>query len=185
MFSAFIIMVIKEFHITNRCFTIWNKLGGMALIYGNINNLGNLSAYPEKIAKVLNYLQGKDFISMEPGVYEIEGKDIFVQVLNANADIIENKRPEVHKKYIDLQFSPAGGEILGFATDTGNNKIDEELFDSKDIMFYTNMENETFIKTQPGDFLVFFPWDVHRPGCVEDGPKVIRKVVVKININIL
>ena len=155
------------------------------MIYGNMNNTGSWAAYPESIARALNYLKDKDFVTMEPGVYEIEGKDIYVQVINANADIIEKKRPEVHRKYVDLQFSPEGGEIIGFATDTGNNELDEELFDTKDIKFYKNMENEVFIKMNPKDFFVFFPWDVHRPGCTELGPKQIRKVVVKINTAIL
>ena len=155
------------------------------MIYGNINNLGVMSVYHEKVAKVLDYLKDKDFFSMEPGKYEIEGQDIFAQVMNVNGDIIENKKPEVHKKYVDLQFIPEGGEILGFATDTGNNELDEDLFDSSDIKFYKNVENEVFIKSNPGDFFVFFPWDVHRPGCVEQVPKQMRKVVVKINIDIL
>lgn len=155
------------------------------MIYGNINNLGKLSAYPEKIQKALQYVKDNDFINMEAGKYEIEGQDMFVQVMDSNADIISNKRPEVHRKYIDLQFTPNGGEIFGFATDTGSNEVDEELFDIKDIKYYKSVENEIFIKTNPGDFFIFYPWDVHRPACVENGPKKIRKVVVKISMNIL
>lgn len=139
--------------------------------------------YKEKIVKALEYLKDRDFLSMEPGTYEIEGKDLFAQVMDITGEIIENKKAEVHKKYIDLQFSPKGGEIFGFAIDTGNNELDEELFESRDIKFYKNMENEVFIKSRPGDFFVFFPWDVHRPGCVEEGTRQFRKVVVKININ--
>lgn len=155
------------------------------MIYGNINNLGKLSVYPEKVQKALQYILINDFTKMEPGKYELEGKDLFVQVSDSNADIISNKRPEVHNKYLDLQFTPNGEEIFGFAADTGNNEVDEDLFDVKDVKFYKSVENEIFIKTNPGDFFVFFPWDVHRPACVENGPKKIRKVVVKINMDII
>lgn len=153
------------------------------MIYGNINNIGTLSAYPETIVKVLQYLKYKDFINMEPGVYEIEGNDLYAQVMDANTDIVSNKRPEVHKKYIDVQYSPEGGEILGFAIDTGSNVVDEDLLETNDIKFYKEAENEIFINTKPGDFLVFFPWDVHRPACIEGKPRQIRKVVVKVNSN--
>ncbi len=153
------------------------------MIYGNIGNLGVTSVYKEKIVKALEYLKDRDFLSMETGTYEIEGKDLFAQVMDITGETIDKKRPEVHKKYIDLQFSPEGEELFGFATDTGSNELDEDLFDSKDIKFYKNMENEKFIKSNPGDFFIFFPWDVHRPGCVEKGSRKIRKVVVKININ--
>lgn len=155
------------------------------MIYGNIRNIGNIMAYPEPIAKVLKYLVGKDFLSMDTGVYEIEGDDIYAQIQDAKGDIIANKRPEVHKRYIDVQYSPEGGEIIGFATDTGNNEIDEELFEEKDIKFYKKAENEIFIRTNPGDLFVFYPWDVHRPACVEKEPRIIRKVVAKVNIKLL
>lgn len=152
------------------------------MIYGNINNIGKLSAYPKIIQRALQYIEQNDFKSMEPGKYEIEGKDFFVQVSDTKADIIKNKRPEVHVNYLDIQFTPDGEEIFGFATDTGTNEIDEDLLAVKDVKYYKRAENEAFIKTKPGDFFVFFPWDVHRPGCVEEGPKTIRKVVIKINM---
>lgn len=155
------------------------------MIYGNLNNLGDLKAYPEKVAKALEYLKGKDFVNMEPGKYEIEGKDLFIAVSNAKSDIIEKKRPESHVKYLDIQFSPLGGEVIGFAIDTGNNPIDQELLEEKDVIFYKSIENEKFIKMDPMDFFVFYPWDIHRPGCTDGEPSEIRKVVVKIKMDIL
>lgn len=155
------------------------------MIYGNLNNLGDLKTYPEKIAKALEYLKDKDFINMEPGKYEIEGKDLYIAVSNSKADAIEKKRPESHKKYLDIQFSPVGGEIIGFAYDTGNNPVDQDLLEEKDAIFYKSVENEKFIKMDPMDFFVFYPWDIHRPGCTDGAPAEIRKVVVKINMDII
>jgi len=155
------------------------------MIYGNLNNIGDLKAYPKAIAKVLEYLKDKDFINMEPGKYEIEGKNIYISVNNSKSDIIENKRPESHNKYIDIQFSPSGGEIIGFATDTGNNPIGQKLLEEKDVIFYKSIENEKFIKMDPNDFFIFYPWDIHRPGCTDELPGEIRKVIGKINMEIL
>lgn len=155
------------------------------MIYGNINNLGDLKVYPKAIAKALEYLKEKDFINMEPGKIELEGKDLYVAVSNSNSDIIENKKPETHNRYLDIQFSPTGGEIIGFATDTGNNPVLQDLSEEKDVIFYKSVENEKFIKMEPNDFFIFFPWDIHRPGCTDREPSVIRKVVVKINMDII
>lgn len=150
------------------------------MIYGNISNLGNLNTYPKVVAKALGYLRNKDFFNIDPGIYEIEGKDFYYSVSNSKLDIIENKKPESHNKYLDIQISIIGGEIMGFAADTGNNTIIENLLAEKDILYYKSVENEKFIKMSANDFFVFFPWDIHRPGCTDEIPNETRKVIVKI-----
>ena len=55
-----------------------------------------------------------DFVNMEPGVYEIQGKDIYAQVFDAETGSVEEKRPESHKNYLDVQFLASGEEKLGF-----------------------------------------------------------------------
>ena len=50
---------------------------------------------------------------MEPGVYEIKGKDIYAQVFDTETKPAEKQRPEVHEKYIDVQFLASGKEKLG------------------------------------------------------------------------
>lgn len=48
--------------------------------------------------------KSNDFVNMEPGVYEIQGKDIYAQVFDAETGSVEEKRPESHKNYLDVQF---------------------------------------------------------------------------------
>ncbi|WP_312832986.1 YhcH/YjgK/YiaL family protein [Sedimentibacter saalensis] len=151
------------------------------MIYGNLNNFGNLNAYPKMIYTVLEYLRNIDLLNIEPGKYEIEGKNIYYTISDSHLDVIENKKPEAHKQYIDIQLSLTGGEIMGFAIDTGKNPISQDLLDEKDILYYESVENERFIKMNSNDFFVFFPWDIHRPGCTDIKPINTKKVVVKIN----
>lgn len=153
------------------------------MIYGNINNLGNKGTYPEIIYKALEYLKSKDFNNIEPGKYEIEGNNVYVSITDTKTDIVKNKKAESHVKYLDIQFSPNGDEIMGFAIDDGNNEIIENKLDEKDVLKYSIVNNEKFIKMNPNDFFVFYPWDIHRPGCTETEPKDIRKVIVKIKMD--
>lgn len=44
-------------------------------------------------------------------------------------------RPEVHRRYIDIQFLAWGEEKIGIAIDTGNNKVSESLLEQRDIIF--------------------------------------------------
>ena len=150
--------------------------------YGNLVNIGDKKAYPEEVYKALEYLKDNDFTDMAPGRYEIDGKDIFFLVQHPTTDFKENIRPESHKDYIDIQLSLTGGETIGFATLTGNDLVDEDLLDERDIVFYKLVKNERFIKMEIDDFFVFYPWDIHRPCCADDKRMDIKKVVVKINM---
>ncbi|WP_312815255.1 YhcH/YjgK/YiaL family protein [Sedimentibacter sp.] len=155
------------------------------MIYGNLKNLGESNAYQEVVYRVLKYLKNKDFNNMEPGKYEIEGNDIYFSVTDTKTDTIENKKAESHAKYIDIQLSPNGGELMGFATDEGGNEIIENKLKEKDVLKYSAVDNEKFVKMNPNDFFVFYPWDIHRPGCTDAEPCDIRKVIVKIKMELI
>ena len=147
------------------------------MIFSSINQ--EIKHYPEPIQKAITYLRSHDFTKMETGVYEIEGKDIYAQVFDVMTGSVEEKRPEVHEHFLDVQFLAKGKERLGFTVDTGNYEVDEH-FVERDLIFYKKVENEGFIEATEGCFCVFFPSDVHRPAVASGEPMNIRKVVIKI-----
>lgn len=156
------------------------------MIFGNVSAVENVEKkYPPAIVKAIRYLKQNDFLSIPAGVYPIEGEDIFAQVFDVETKEKEQARPEVHRKYVDVQFSVEGKEKIGYAVDTGTNKVAEDLAESKDIIFYEQSLNEIELIMQPGHFAVFFPEDVHRPGCQHGGSAKIRKVVVKVSTAVL
>ncbi|AHV96985.1 YhcH/YjgK/YiaL family protein [Paenibacillus sabinae] len=158
------------------------------MYFGSIETLEQTKRqYPPAIARALQYLKDnrEQFLSMDAGVYPIEGQQIYAQVVNLETKKKEDTRPEVHRKYIDVQFSVEGNERIGFAADTGNNAVDEDLAAEKDIIFYKQAENEMELLMQPGQFAVFFPEDVHRPGCQNKSQAHLRKVIVKVSTEAL
>ena len=154
------------------------------MISSSIYAKDDFGKYPIAIQTALNYLKSNDFTKMEAGVYEIQGKEIFAQVMDAQTGELAEKRPEVHEKYIDVQFLAAGKERLGFTPDTGKYEV-EERFDDRDLIFYKSVENEGFVEAVPGCFNIFFPADVHRPAVTAGEPMTIRKVVVKVSVSLL
>lgn len=154
------------------------------MIFSSIYAKHDYSIYPEAIQTALKYLNDNDFTTMETGVYEIQGKDIYAQVFDAVTEPSNKKRPEVHEKYLDVQFLASGKERLGFTPDTGNYIVDERI-DERDLIFYKDVENESFIESTPGCFCVFFPTDVHRPAVASGDSMTVRKVVVKVSIDLL
>ncbi len=71
----------------------------------------------------------------EPGVVEIDGKNIYAQIIDLTTREAAENRPEVHRRYIDIQFLAWGEEKIGIAIDTGNNKVSESLLEQRDIIF--------------------------------------------------
>ena len=67
----------------------------------------------------------------------------------------------------------------------GKNKVAQELLSERDIIFYEDMENEMDLIMKPGNFALFFPEDVSSAGSAYQKACGIRKVVVKVNSEIL
>lgn len=150
------------------------------MITGNIKELKDIALYPKLIQKALMYLKETDFTSMNPGIYEIQGKDLFAEVQELRTNYKENRNAETHKTYVDVQFLVDGEEKIGCSLLSDSSEILEDLRPEKDLIYYKQAENETMLNMKRGDFAIFFPTDIHRPGCEKNGPQKIKKVVMKI-----
>lgn len=156
------------------------------MIFGHVNDLEASFAWlPKPLRTAVEHLKTTDFAALPAGNYDLQGKDIYVQVIDMTTKLFAETRPEVHRQYIDVQFLARGREKIGVATDTGNNVVAEDLLAQRDLLFYAGMENESTMTMTPGTFAVFLPTDVHRPACAFDQPEAIRKVVVKVRLSLL
>lgn len=156
------------------------------MIFGHVNDLeAGFSWLPQPLKTAVEHLKKTDFAALPAGNYDLQGRDIYVQVIDMTTKRFAETRPEVHRQYIDVQFSCNGNETIGVASDTGNNAIAEDLLASRDLLFYAGMENESTLTMVPGSFAMFFPSDVHRPGCAVGEPAPIRKVVIKVRASLL
>ena len=70
-----------------------------------------------------------------------------------------------------------GAIYLDQGIETATKFIETYLF--KDV------ENKGFITSTPGCFCVFFPTDIHRPQVADGEPMKVRKVVVKVSVELL
>jgi YhcH/YjgK/YiaL family protein len=156
------------------------------MIFGHVNDLESAFSWlPAPLLLAVEHLKKTDFAALPVGNYDLQGKDIYVQVIDMNTKPFAETRPEVHRQYIDVQFLCSGSEKIGVAPETGKNKVAEDLLEQRDLLFYTGMENESTLTMIPGSFAVFFPSDVHRPGCAYGRAEAIRKVVIKVRSSLV
>ncbi len=99
----------------------------------------------------------------------------------------ETKRPEIHQKYIDVQYMVKGRELIGFYPDCRDGAVLEDHLADRDVLFYAEREdvNEVMLPMTQGQYAVFFPEDVHRPCCMMEKPENIKKAVLKLRVDSL
>lgn len=148
-----------------------------------VDKLVNAAAYRALgpgIAAAFDYLKSQDFSRISPGRYDITGDECFAIVQDYDTVHPEEKRWEAHRRYIDVQYIVSGAERIGYANLDALDVV-EHYDEIKDITWLEGSGD--FITVNPGTFVVLYPHDAHMPGVAIDGPRTIRKVVVKIAVS--
>ncbi|MDO4326757.1 MAG: YhcH/YjgK/YiaL family protein [bacterium] len=140
--------------------------------------------YPEAIKTAFQWIADNDVANMEAGTYEVQGRDIYVMIQDITTQPAEVRRAERHDLYLDIQYIVSGTERMGYVPYTGKEEILDNP-ENKDVVHYTNLENETFVDVPAGSYCIFFSNDIHRPGCAAGEPMAVRKAVIKIKEAIL
>lgn len=75
------------------------------MIFGNVNDLESSFGWlPNPLKVAVEHLKQTDFVALPVGNYDLQGKDIYVQVFDMTTKPFAETRAEVHRQYIDVQF---------------------------------------------------------------------------------
>ncbi|MBO9610422.1 MAG: YhcH/YjgK/YiaL family protein [Paenibacillaceae bacterium] len=156
------------------------------MIYGDWNDYAReRSLYPAALVKALDFLQAADWTALANGRYDIDGDDLYVNVVSGETAPIAKRKAERHFRYADVQYMISGEETMGVARYTERLRVTDDWTD-RDALLFEEVENETLLRVQAGQFAVFMPHDVHRPGCaIGNDPQPVRKAIVKIATKLL
>jgi YhcH/YjgK/YiaL family protein len=132
--------------------------------------------------KAIQYALSTDFPALEPGKYPIEGDNIFAIVNEYMTKPLSECDPESHREYADIQIMIAGAERFGYAPLTGQPET-TPYKEENDVAFYTiEPESLSYLTIHPGEFIIFFPSDIHQPEVFVRQPELVRKVVIKVGL---
>lgn len=117
--------------------------------------------------------------------YELQGKDIFAEVMRYETRSKDISVFETHRKYVDVQAVLSGREKIEIIS-RDELIVDTAYDESKDAELYKRISGQTQIELSPGTFALFFPHDAHMP-CLMAGntAESVKKVVVKIKKELL
>ena len=138
-------------------------------------NLGIEGRY----AKAVDFLKNTDLKALEPGKYEIDGKNVYANVTAYTTIPWEEAKYEAHENYTDIQYIIEGAETMTYAP-VDELTVKVPYNPEKDVVFFDNSNPGLKVTAKGGEYMIFNPWDGHKPKAAAGEPAPVKKVVVKI-----
>ena len=135
-----------------------------------------------RYAKAVDFLQNNDLENLAPGKYETDGKDVYANVTEYTTIPWEDAKYESHHNYTDIQYVITGSETMTYAP-VEELKEKVPYNEEKDVVFYDNENPGLKVVVKAGEYMIFNPWDGHKPKAAAGEPAPIKKVIVKIKEN--
>ncbi|SFE63615.1 YhcH/YjgK/YiaL family protein [Peptostreptococcus sp. D1] len=149
------------------------------MIFGNIKDLGEYSFLESQIKECFDYYKRNDLKSFGKGSYEIDGKRLFVNIVEYVTTSPDNRFWEAHKNYLDLHLMLDGCEQIDLSFI--DNMKQGEFVDKDDFLPLEGQKNSSVVLSE-GDFLICYPADGHMTAIAVDKPHKIKKAIFKIKI---
>ena len=152
------------------------------MICGTKADIEKLIPYvSDELAAALRYIAKTDFSKLADGEYPIDGDKVFARLSHYTTEPKEAKKPESHNQYIDVQYLAEGTEKIYYTAKDADKKVIEDYAADKDLLFYADAGEKDAVTLGSGVFAVFFPGELHRPGChAVHGGCAVQKIVVKV-----
>ena len=124
--------------------------------------------------------------SLPVGRHPINGDDVFFVVAENTTQPLPIRRPEIHAAYVDIHYIVSGEELIGVSLPGKQYLIEEDRIAQDDVAFFVpHMMDECLVRMQAGQFLIAFPYEIHRPVCAIDEPCKTRKLIGKVHVRCL
>lgn len=160
---------------------IYIKYKEVTMVFGNIDNLKEYSFLEDKVKKCFEYAKEHDLLQYEKGSYEIDGDELFVNIVSYTTTTPEERFWEAHKKYLDVHLMLEGTEQIDLNF-IQNMQLKE--FVEKDDFLPMDGDKNSSVVLNKGDFLVCYPSDGHRTAVkAKDEPETIKKAIFKVKID--
>ncbi|MBK6936696.1 MAG: YhcH/YjgK/YiaL family protein [Chitinophagaceae bacterium] len=129
--------------------------------------------------RAFEYISQNDLINTADGKNDIaEGLKAIISNALGKTKEISLQKFECHNKNIDIQLCINGVETMGWKPRENCVIPNGDYNEEKDVLFF-NDAPDMFFQLTNGQFVIFFPEDVHAPMI---GEGEIKKLVIKVKI---
>ena len=149
------------------------------MILDTLINSARYAGMHPAFARAFEFLAVTDLAALPPGRHDIDGDRIYVSIDHKDGRGEDGARLEAHRRYIDIQYTIDGNELIGWMPLARISSPDGGFDETKDIGFFADRPS-TWISVPPGSFTIFFPHDAHAPLA---GRGHLKKAIVKIAVD--
>ena len=155
------------------------------MLIGDLTRAEFKIGLPKVVREVCDYLNSLDLVALETGRHEIN-EQIFMNVMEFETSDSASKQAEMHRKYVDVQVLIRGLENIEYGIAYPDLSSYNEYNEQDDYQLTPEIANKNVVSLQPKQFIVFLPYEPHKPGCNVDGKAIsLKKLVVKIPVELL
>jgi biofilm protein TabA len=148
------------------------------VILDTLANAARYAGMHPGFAQAFQFLASTDLAALPPGRHELDGDRMFVLINHEQGRGEDGARLEAHRRYIDIQYTFQGDELIGWMPLTRCTSPAGPFDAAKDVVLFGDTPS-TFVSVPPGSFTIFFPHDAHAPLA---GLGLLKKAVVKVAV---
>lgn len=145
----------------------------------------NRRRYPQIpfLKEIERFVEERDCTKIPDGEIEILGRELFVRTAFYPTGSAEEKKFEAHRLYADLQYVVEGREIMEYSIAPDPSPVTS--YDAPaDIQFFDSVRGAAPLLVPAGQFIFFFPGELHKPGChAGESQEMVKKLVFKIRMS--
>ena len=152
------------------------------MIIDHLSHAAQYYSVLPRLEKAFAFLETATRENYPVGRYELEGKELFAMVQEYESLPADGSRFEAHRNYVDVQYVVSGTEAIE-VTELSKTRECDAYDSARDVAFFCDHSGKTRTVLTAGEWGLFFPHDVHKPGLAPDGtPAHVKKIVVKIRL---
>lgn len=148
------------------------------MIVDAIKNAELYYSLSPRIKQAFDWLAKTDVMALSAGRHNIDGDNLFVNVMDIELKSRCEAALEVHDRYLDIQIMVGDMEEYGWSERCNCHSPREEFNRERDVQFFTDTP-QTFFSLNERQFAIFFPEDAHAPMLGEGN---VRKLIFKLLI---
>ncbi|HDL1371410.1 TPA: YhcH/YjgK/YiaL family protein [Mannheimia haemolytica] len=154
------------------------------MILADLSRDDYLKSLPPVFTRLCKKLKSLDLVNLELGWQELEN-GIRMNVMSFETTPAEGKKAELHRKFIDIQLLIDGEEMIEYGLSQPDLSKYDEYRDEDDYQLTAEIDDKNNLILKPNMFAIFLPYEPHKPGNSVNGNKTLKKLVVKVPVELI
>lgn len=152
------------------------------MIFDTLENCSFYYGLHKNFEKAFDFIKKAEKENLPAGRYDFGGEEVYAIVQEYDSKNPLDYKFEGHRKYIDIQYISSGIEVIEVLNI--NKAIPhEDYIDARDVAFLESGNNIITATMEKGEYGIFWPRDIHKPGLhFEGNSSPVKKILVKVKL---